>query len=106
MITPRVRTHPQDFKNAIPGKPVSFTAEATGTQPLSYHWEWKPAVKAEEKGSKQEEWQPCDADNSSTLTIPSVQKSHEGSYCCVISNCAGKKASNSAELSFGKNSFY
>ena len=82
-----------------------FSAEATGTEPLSYKWEWSPA--GERRGT--EEWQPCDLESfpggdSSTVTIPSVQKSNEGSYRCVISNCAGSKTSNPAELSIGKNS--
>ena len=44
-----------------------------------------------------EEWKPCDS-NTTTLTIPSVQKSNEGSYRCVVRNCAGSQISNSAEL--------
>ena len=73
-----------------------FTVQATGTEPLSYHWQWKPAE--EESGS--EEWQSCPAEwcDGATLTIPSVQKSNEGWYCCVISNCAGSQASNPAKL--------
>ena len=79
-----------------------FTAEATGTEPLNYQWEWKPAMDGDE-------WQSCDVEKflgagNSTLTIPSVQKSNEGSYRCVVSNCAGKETSNPAELSVGKNS--
>ena len=74
-----------------------FTVQATGTDPLNYHWQWKPP---EEKG----EWQPCDTDLSdgATMTILSVQKSNEGSYRCVISNYAGTQTSNPAELSVGK----
>ena len=80
---------------------MMFTAEVTGTQPLNYQWEWKQAT---DDG----EWQPCDMErflgaDSSTLTIPSVQKSSEGSYRCVISNCAGSQTSNSAQLTVGKN---
>ena len=97
---PRVNSHPQDLKDAAPGKPVTFTAEATGTQPLNYQWEWKSAI---DDG----EWQPCDVErfpgaDSSTLTILSVQNSNEGSYRCVVSNCTGSQTSNSAELSVGK----
>ena len=79
-----------------------FTAEATGTEPLSYQWlHWKLAEV--EGGSG--EWQPCPAEwcDGATLTIPSVQKSNEGHYCCVISNCAGDQASEPAYLSVGKN---
>ena len=47
-----------------------------------------------------EEWQPCDAKGSrtATLIISNVQKSNEGSYRCVVSNCAGNQISNSAKL--------
>ena len=98
---PRITSHPQDMKDAVPGEPVTFTAEATGTEPLNYQWEWKPA---HEEGR----WQPCDVErfrgaNSSTLTIPNQQKCNEGSYRCVVSNSAGSQTSNSAEFSVGKN---
>ena len=97
---PTVTSHPQELKDAVPGKPVTFTVEATGTQPLSYQWEWKPAV-----GNG--EWQPCDVErfpgaDSSTLTIPSAQKSNEGSYRCVVGNCAATQISNPAKLGVGK----
>ena len=97
---PRVTNHPLDTKDAVPGKPVKFTLQATGTEPLNFHWQWKPA--GEEDGS--EEWQPCRAEwsDGATLTIPSVQKSNEGSYRCVISNCAGSQTSEPAYLSVGK----
>ena len=77
-----------------------FTAKATGTHPLNYEWQWKPA---EDGGSK--DWQPCPAEWSEgpMLTILSVQKSNEGNYCCVISNSAGSQASEPAYLSIGKN---
>ena len=91
---PRITTHPQDLKNAVPGKPVMFTIQATGTEPLNYHWQWKPI---EKDGSQN--WQLCDAEwsDGATLTIP-MQKSNEGSYRCVISNCAGNQASIPAKF--------
>ena len=94
---PKVTLHPRELKNVIPGQPLLFTVQATGITPLNYKWEWKPAVS--------EEWQPCDAQgsNSTTLTIPSVQKSNEGSYRCIIRNYAGGQTSNPANLSIGKN---
>lgn len=74
-----------------------FTVEASGIEPLNYRWEWKP--------DEGEEWQLCDADwcSSAALTIPNVQKFNEGSYHCVISNCAGSQTSEPAHLSVGKN---
>jgi len=97
---PRITTHPQEVKDAAPGKPVNFTIGTTGTEPLSYQWQWKPA--GEEGGS--EEWQLCDVEGTQTtvLSIPSVRKSNEGLYRCNISNCAGSQTSNTATLSLGK----
>ena len=82
-----------------------FTTEATGTQPLTYQWEWKSAM-------DDDEWQPCDVErfpgaDSSIVVISSVKMSIEGSYRCIVSNCAGTNISNSAKLSVGKkNSIY
>ena len=39
---------------------------------------------------------------SSTLTVPSVQKSNEGSYHCTVSNCAGSETSECAMLTIGE----
>ena len=93
---PKVTNHPKSLSKVLSGKPVTFTAEATGTEPLNYHWEWKPVE--EEGGSKK--WQPCHTEwcDGATLTIPSVLKCNEGSYRCVISNCAGNETSNPAKL--------
>ena len=97
---PRINSHPQDLKDAVPGKHVMFIVEATGTEPLDYQWEWMPAM---DDG----EWQLCDVErlpgaDSSTLTIPSVQKSNEGSYRCVVSNYVGNQSSYPARLSVGE----
>ena len=92
---PRINTHPRNLKNALRGKPAKFIVHVTGTEPLSYQWlHWKLAG----------EWQPCRAEwcDGATLTIPSVQKSNEGWYHCVISNYAGTVASKPARLSVGK----
>ena len=94
---PRINTHPRNLKNAVRGKPAKFIVQVTGTEPLRYQWlHWKLAGEGGESG----EWQPCHAEwcDGATLTIPSVQKSNEGSYCCVISNCAGSQASEPAKL--------
>ena len=77
-----------------------FTIQATGTEPLSYKWQWKPAAEAE---GLSEEWQPYDAESTS-LTIPIVHKSNEGSYRCVVSNIAGTQTSEPAKLNIGKSS--
>ena len=101
---PQVTTHPKGLKDAVPGQAATFNVCATGTEPLNYKWQWKPA--GEEEGGG-EEWQLCDIENSdgTTLTIPSVQKLNEGSYQCVISNCAGSQISTAAKLSIGKKQY-
>ena len=93
---PRITFHSQELNDAVQGESVMCTIQATGTKPLSYLWQWKPV------GS--EEWQPCPAEwcDGATLTIPSVQKSNEGSYCCIVSNCAGSQTSNPAFIVVGK----
>ena len=40
--------------------------------------------------------------NSSRLTIPSVQKSNEGSYRCTVSNLVGSETSECATLTIGE----
>ena len=87
------------MKDAVPGKPVTFSIQATGTEPLNYQWECKI-------GGGSGEWQSRDVEsfrgaNSSTLTIPSVQKSNEGSYRCIVSNCAGSETSQCGTLTVG-----
>ena len=75
---------------------MTFTVQATGTEPLNYQWQWNPA---KEGGS--EEWQPCrgvQGFSTAALTILNVQKSNKGSYHCVISNCAGSQTSKPAKL--------
>ena len=96
---PIITSNPQEVKDAVPGKPVTFTIQATGTEPLNYHWELRT-----EGGSG--EWQSCDEEgfigaNSLTLTIPRVQMSNKGSYHCTVSNCAGSETSECTTLTVG-----
>ena len=100
----KVIIQPKSQSNISPGATISFTIQATGTDPLSYCWEWK----AGGEGGGSGEWQPCPAvwSDGATLTIPSVQKSNEGIYRCVASNNADKLISDPAQLSIGKSVRY
>ena len=98
--SPRITGHPQEVKDAIPNKPVSFAIQAIGTEPLSYQWERKP-------GDGSGGWQLCHVEwflgsNNSELTISCVQKSDKGSYRCIVSNIVGSQTSEAVELSIGK----
>ena len=98
---PKIIAHPQELKDVVEGKTAKFSIQASGTEPLNYHWQWKPT----EKGSGREKWQPCPANctDGATLSMPMVEKSNEGIYRCVVSNLAGEQTSNSAKLGVGKN---
>ena len=95
---PVIMNHPKSLSKVFLAKPVTFTVQTTGTVPLGYQWQWKPA---EEGG----EWQPCPTgwSDDATLTIPKVEKFNEGSYRCVVSNYAGSLISEPAQLTVGKN---
>ena len=83
---------------------MTFSAEATGTEPLSYQWEWK----RKKKWGRSGKWQSCDSKwcYGATLTIPKVENSHTGSYRCVVSNHIGSQTSNPANLNVGKHPVY
>ena len=96
---PRITAHPQEIKDAIPGKCITLIVQATGTVPLSYQWKLQ-------HGGGSGGWELCDVErfpgaNSSTLTLPCLQKSNEGSYCCTVSNCAGSEMSQCAAITVG-----
>ena len=87
---------------------MEFSVQATGTNPLSYQWQWKPTAEDGNEEDGSEGWQPCDAKwcDGGTLIIPSVQQFNEGSYCCVVSNSAGSMISKAAQLNVGKNPMF
>ena len=100
--TPKITDHPESLKDAVPDKPVIFTIQATGTEPLHYQWQCKLKM-----GDGNGGWQLCGVErfpgaNSSTLVILSVQKSNEGSYRCTVSNNAGSETSQCAKLTVGE----
>ena len=87
---PRITTHPREVKDAVPGNLVAFTVQSTGT-----NYQWKH-IKGGGNGVE------IPGATNPTLTISSVQKSDEGSYCCTVSNCAGSETSQSATLTVGE----
>ena len=97
---PIITAHPQQLNDVVPGDTLTFTIQASGTEPLNYQWEIKT-------GEGSGVWQSCDVErfagaNCSTFTIPSVQKSDEGIYRCVVSNSVGSQISEPVNLTIGK----
>ena len=68
----------------LAGGTASFTASATGTEPISYQWS---------KDST-----PIPGATSSTLTLTNVQPTDEGSYTVVASNAVSTATSSAAVL--------
>ena len=91
---PRITTHPCGIQDAVPGNQVAFSIQATGAEQLNYQWKHKTG-----DGNKVER---IPGANSSTLTIPKVKESDEGSYHCIVSNCAGSETSKFATLTVGE----
>ena len=94
---PKITSQPTSQKDALPGKTVTFSVQATGTEPLGYQWQWKQFGK---KGEK-DRWQNVSTEGS-TFQVMGVKASHAGYYRCVVSNCAGSETSQRASLTVGK----
>ena len=101
---PRIISQPVNQKDILPGKAVAFSVQSTGTEPLGYQWQWKPAG----EGDRRDEWQDLSCGvslqgvNTPTLTFSNVQSCNDGLYRCVITNRADKMISDCAELTVGK----
>ena len=101
---PQITTHPQELKKTLPGRPVSFTVQATGTEPLRYQWQWKPVV----EGVISEEWQSLLSGGSvqgvetATLIFTSIESCSEGLYRCVVTNDVGEEISEYTDHIIGE----
>jgi len=92
---PKITSQPSSLETALPGMGEHgfFAVEATGTEPLSYQWQWKPKP-------DEEEWQNlCDR---SRLKLSGIRPSSIAQqYRCVVSNSAGTATSEIAYLIAG-----
>ena len=94
---PKITSQPTSQKDAIPGKAVTFSVQATGTEPLGYQWQLRQFGKKGEKDG----WQNVSGEGS-TFQVRSVKANNPGYYRCVVSNCAGSETSQHASLTVGK----
>ena len=87
----------------LPGKAVTFSVQATGTE-LNYQWQWKQFGKKGEKDG----WQSLSDEDSAfqvvgtELKLTRVKACNAGYYRCVVSNIAGRTTSLYALLTVGK----
>ena len=94
---PKITSQPTSQKDAIPGETVTFSLQATGTEPLGYQWQLKQFGKKDEK----DRWQNVSGEGS-TFQVRGVKASHAGYYRCVVSNSAGSENSQHASLTVGR----
>ena len=91
---PKITSQPSSLETALPSmcEHGFFAVEATGTEPLSYQWQWK--------SKPDEDWQNvCDR---SRLKLSGIQPSSIAQqYRCVVSNSAGSATSEIAYLIAG-----
>ncbi len=78
----QITTHPQD-KTVNPDVTVTFTVEATGTQPFTYQW--------------RKDGQPIDGETGVQLQFDATEDD-EGNYDVIVSNVVGPVTSNAATL--------
>ena len=102
---PQITSQPTTLKEITTGKPVTFSLQATGTEPLNYQWQyWKPEGEKDES----EAWQDITCDGvkfqevKAGLKLTAVQACDAGYYRCVVSNSAGSETSQCANLVVGK----
>ena len=103
---PQITSQPTTLEETTGGKPVTFSIQATGTEPLNYQWQcWKPELRAEE--DKSETWQDLTCgvkfqEVKTGLKLTAVQACDAGYYRCVVSNSAGSETSQCTNLVVGK----
>mgnify|MGYP005836594819 CR=1 FL=1 len=82
-VAPSIVTQPQS-QTVNAGATVTFTVQATGTEPLSYQWRFNGTGLAGATGT--------------ACVIANAQAIHEGAYSVVVSNVAGSTLSAEAVL--------
>jgi len=88
-VAPSIATQPLSH-TVTEGDTVTFTVEATGTEPLSYKWM--------KNGIELTDSENISGANTNTLTINNVQLSDAGSYTVVVTNEVGSVTSEAAVL--------
>ena len=82
---PKITAHPQELKDFVPNKSVSLAIQATGTEPLRYHWEIKP-------GNGSRGWQSCNLEGfqGRNSPFPMCRSPTKG---CIVGNIVRNQTS-------------
>ena len=99
---PQINSQPTSLEEITAGKPVTFSIQVTGTEPLNYQWQCR---KPEGEEDESEAWQDITCDGvevKSRLKLTAVQACDAGYYRCVVSNSAGSETSQCANLVVGE----
>ena len=101
---PQITSQPTGLVKITTGKPVTFSLQATETEPLNYQWQWKPEGEEDES----EAWQDLTCDGvkfqevKAGVKLAAVQTCDAGYYRCVVSNSAGSETSQCTNLVVGE----
>ena len=92
VLSPPFFTAQPTSQSAAPGASVTFGVSATGTEPISYQWQFAPSGGG---------WSDLPGKTDPTLVINNVQAVNAGSYRVVGNNFAGQSMSAAAILTVG-----
>ena len=95
-VRPQITQQPADELNVVPRSPVKFTLIGnTDFGTLTYKWQWNDAdLDPLPEG--------VSGETTRILQIDNVEKTHEGTYTCIVSNAIGPNSSKSAQLTVRK----
>ncbi len=84
VFSPPVITQPPAGRTVVAGTNITLWATATGTQPMSYQWQFNAS--------------PISGATTTSLSLSNVQSSDDGDYSLLVSNVYGVTASTNARL--------
>jgi len=83
LVPPRITSHPES-RAVVQGQSTSFSADATGTTPLTYRWRFNGTMLA--------------GATNALLQLSNIQSNQSGNYTVVVTNVAGSITSSAATL--------
>ena len=90
---PAITVQPRNYVGPVGGT-ATYTVEATGTEPLTYQWQYKASL-----GWKNS---PATGAKTATVSIDITEAKNGNQYRCIVSNSFGSVTSNAATLTVGQ----